>query len=243
MRCLREGSSASTTAQVDVGEDLCLQYPGARPGPHVVLSVIDTGVGMDDDTRAHVFEPFFTTKATGTGLGLATVYGAVVQNGGFVTVSSEAGKGTTFTVYLPAVPEQAAAEERPDRAVPGPAAGTILLVEDEPLVRELAHRTLANAGYVVLPCGSGADALRLAATHGGDISLLLTDVVMPGMNGRELAAHIATARPNTRVLFTSGYSDDIIASHGLLHAGLEFLGKPYTPQALTDKVRAVLGRP
>jgi two-component system, cell cycle sensor histidine kinase and response regulator CckA len=231
------------TENADVGEDLCVQHPGAKPGPYVVLSVSDTGVGMDEDTMAQVFEPFFTTKRMGTGLGLATVYGAVAQNGGFIATASTLGRGTTFRIYLPAVPEAAEARATLARETPARGTGTILLVEDEPLVRELARRALTNFGYAVIACASGTEALETAACLEGGIDLLLTDVVMPGMNGRELATKLSEERPGLRVLFTSGYTADIIVNRGLLEEGLEFLPKPYSLPALAEKVRAILRRP
>jgi two-component system, cell cycle sensor histidine kinase and response regulator CckA len=228
------------TSEVDLDEETCRRTPGAKPGRYVVLAVSDTGLGMDEETRAHVFEPFFTTKRLGTGLGLATVYGAVSQNGGFVGVESRLGHGTTFRIYLPAVPD--ICDVPVQAAQPGLSLGTetILLVEDDALVRELARRALAGHGFRVLACGSGAEALSLAAQHQGPLDLLLTDVVMPGMNGRDLAVRLAATRPGLRTLFTSGYTDHGIVHQGLLEPGLHFLPKPYTPQTLAEKVRAVL---
>jgi two-component system, cell cycle sensor histidine kinase and response regulator CckA len=231
------------TENAEVGEDLCLQHPGARPGTYVVLSVSDTGVGMDENTMAQVFEPFFTTKSLGTGLGLATVYGAVAQNGGFIATASTLGRGTTFRIYLPAVPEAAQTGETLARETPPRGTGLILLVEDDPLVRELARRALINFGYTVVACASGPEALETAARLEGDIDLLLTDVVMPGMNGRELATKLSAERPGLRVLYTSGHTADIIVNRGLLEEGLEFLPKPYSLPALAEKVRATLRRP
>jgi len=234
------GQLVLDTSEAQLDEQGCSRYPGATPGRYVVLAVSDTGLGMDEDTRAHVFEPFFTTKTLGTGLGLATVYGAVSQNGGFVGVESEIGRGSTFRIYLPAVADicdlPAAA------AQPGLSLGTetILLVEDDAFVRELARRALASHGFTVLTCGSGPEALTMAAQHEGTIDLLLTDVVMPGMNGRDLALRLAAIRPGLRTLFTSGYADRGIVHQGLLEPGLNFLPKPYTPQTLAEKVRAVL---
>jgi PAS domain S-box-containing protein len=224
-----------------VGEALCEHHPGSVPGDYLVLTIADTGVGMDEATTGQIFEPFFTTKPTGTGLGLSTVYGAVVQNGGFVTVASAVGEGTTFRVYLPALTEASTADD----AAQAPftrGSGTILLVEDEPLVRELARRALTAFGYLVIACPGGPEALQAAACHQGAIDLLMTDVVMPGMNGREVAERLAAIRPGIPVLFTSGYTSDVIVNHGVLDEKIQFLGKPYTPQALAEKVQAVLVR-
>jgi two-component system, cell cycle sensor histidine kinase and response regulator CckA len=237
------GRLTIASSNVFVGDELGLQSPDARPGPHVRLSVSDTGVGMDEETMAHVFEPFFTTKKTGTGLGLATVYGAVVQNGGFVTVNSRVGAGTTFDIFLPAVddlptPRAAATRVRQVRG-----SGTVLLVEDEPLVRDLARRALTSSGYLVVACADGQEAMSVAARHDGPIDLLLTDVVMPGMNGRELAERLTAERPGTKVLFTSGHTGDVIFRHGVVEEGLDFLAKPYTLHALAEKVRSILNRP
>jgi len=228
------------TGEAVMDEEGCRRHPGARPGRYVVLAVSDTGLGMDAETQDHVFEPFFTTKTMGTGLGLATVYGAASQNGGFVGVESELGRGSTFRIFLPAVGDICdlpAAAARPGLSL---GTETILLVEDDALVRELARRALAGHGFRVLACGSGPEALAVAAQHRDAIDLLLTDVVMPGMNGRDLAIRLAAIRPGLRTLFTSGYADRGIVHGGLLEPGLHFLPKPYTPQSLADKVRAVL---
>jgi len=217
--------------------------PTGPGGGSVVLAVSDTGHGMPPEVLAHLFEPFFTTKSKdrGTGLGLATVYGVVKQAGGTIDVQSEVGRGTTFRVVLPRVVE--AADRRGDRSVPGALPrghGTVLLVEDEDSVRDLALRILERLGYDVLVAGSGAEALAIAARHDRPVDLLLTDVVMPGMSGRELATRLAAQHPETAVLYTSGYTEEVIAHHGVLDPGLRFIPKPYTPQALADAVRAAL---
>ncbi len=227
-------------ADVDVGDEMCGVNPAARPGRHVRISFSDTGTGMSQDALAHAFEPFFTTKATGTGLGLAMVYGAVSQNNGFVKLTSELGRGTTVEVFLPAVSSPEAASPADGTDASGAGAETILLVEDEPLVRELTERALKRHGYRVLACSDGASALAAAGSFQGQIHLLLTDVVMPEMNGRELAARMAGIRPEIRTLFTSGHPSDVMARHGLLEPGLHFIAKPYTPHTLATKVRAVL---
>jgi PAS domain S-box-containing protein len=212
--------------------------------PCVLLSVRDTGLGMDAETRSHIFEPFFSTKGPGrgTGLGLATVYGIVQQSQGHIAVETAPGEGSTFRVYLPLAEGQPPVEEAPGR-VPDPAGGTetILLVEDEDAVRELTREVLDAGGYVVLEARNGPDALELAGAHPGAIDLLLADVIMPRMSGRELAERLKTLRPETKVLFVSGYTDDAVLRHGVLQDEVPFLQKPYAPQDLEQKVREVLG--
>ncbi len=221
---------------------------GMREGEYAQLIVSDTGHGMDEGTRARIFEPFFTTKekGRGTGLGLSMVYGIVKQSGGWIWVSSEPGRGTTFTIDLP-LSEPPAVETAPAAAAdsvpePGrqPATGTILLVEDQDDVRRLARRVLEREGYTVLAAASGDEALSLARAHAGAIDLLLSDVVMPGMSGRQVAEQLALLRTGTRVLFMSGYTDNVIAERGVLDPGYAFLSKPFTPDALAKKVRQVL---
>jgi PAS domain S-box-containing protein len=213
------------------------------PGEYVRLSVTDTGVGMDESVRARVFEPFFTTKAIGegTGLGLAMVYGSVTQAGGTVTVESEPGAGATFHVYLPAARAPAPLEDDAS-GEPAETRGTetVLLVEDEEAVRALAARALANAGHAVLEASGGDQALAILAERGDDIELLLTDVVMPGLSGRDLADQVRAAYPGMPVLFMSGYSPDDVVRRGLLYQGAAFLQKPFTPDRLASKVREVL---
>lgn len=231
------------TANVILDKSYAKGRPGVKPGQYAMLAVSDTGVGMGRETIDKIFEPFFTTKAPGkgTGLGLATVYGIVKQHGGNIWVYSEPGRGTTFKIYLPqttgdAQPEQVA-KKQPERAV---GKGTILVVEDETAVRKLACNILHSHGYEVLEAGSSPEALRLAETHGGPIDLLLTDVVMPQMNGRELYRQIASLRPDMKVLYMSGYTDDVIAHHGVLDGQIEFLQKPFTVDGLVRKVREML---
>lgn len=213
------------------------------PGRYVVLQVTDTGVGMDAETQAHIFEPFFTTKprGQGTGLGLATVYGILRQSGGYVTVWSAPGAGSSFRIHLPRVDEPVE-PVRTSAAVAAPVAGaeTVLLAEDEKLVRVLAVRVLQQAGYRVLVAAGGKEALEIARGHAGPIHLLLTDVVMPEMSGRELMHRLTELRPGVRVLYMSGYSDEAIAHHGVLDPGTAFMQKPFTPAALSHKVREVL---
>jgi len=220
----------------------------ARAGRYVVLSVRDNGRGMSDVVRSKLFEPFFTTKETGagTGLGLATVYGAVQQNGGTITVDSTLGAGSTFRIFLPMVEVDRAAVQSAEAVLAPPSSRarggteTILLVEDEPLVLDLAACTLHELGYNVIPCASADEALRRLPDYPNRIDLLLTDVVMPRMNGKELAARAASLQPGISVLFSSGYGEDIIAKQGVLDAGLYFIGKPYRPAELAAKVRGIL---
>ena len=217
-------------------------------GAYVAFTVKDSGRGLSDMERSRLFEPFFTTKdvGEGTGLGLATVYGAVQQNNGAITVESEIGKGTAFRILLPRV--EAAPEPEPSgggRAEQEAAARgteTILLVEDEPSVLDLAHRTLQQLGYNVLPCASPDEALRIFRQYQDRIELLVTDVMMPGMNGKELAGRITALSPNVSVLFTSGYGENIIANQGVIDDGIHFIGKPYRPRELALRVRSLLDR-
>ncbi len=234
------------TFNVDLDSTYARDHVSVKPGAYVMLAVSDTGMGMSPETVAHIFEPFFTTKESGqgTGLGLSTVYGIVKQSGGYIWVYSEPGKGTTFKVYLPRVTELA---ESKTGAVQPPGAGkgseTILLVEDEEAVRELASRILSAKGYSVVVAKSTQEAEQLATKHAGEIHLLLTDIIMPGTSGRELARRITERHPRTRVLYMSGYTDNVLAQGGVLEAGLSFLQKPFTPGALVQKVRDVLDSP
>jgi CheY-like chemotaxis protein len=234
------------TSNVVGDEAYVRHHAGARPGAYVVLAVTDTGTGMSAETQARLFEPFFTTKGPGkgTGLGLATVYGIVKQSGGNIWVSSEPGRRTSFKVYLPrvdAVPDAAEGSEEAGALPRGHE--TILLVEDEPDLRDLALEILAMHGYVVLVAAEADEALRLADGHAGRLDLLVTDVMMPGMSGRELAVELAARRPGLRVLYMSGYTADAMAGHGVLEPEIMFLQKPYSPAALAHKVREVLDVP
>ena len=221
------------------------EHPANLAGPHVLVAVSDTGTGMDAATRERIFEPFFTTKelGKGTGLGLSTVYGIVQQSGGTIWVYSEPGMGTTFKIYLPCVHDAVPAPPPSVAAVTATGTETILLAEDEQALRRLTRRILESAGYAVVEAANGEDALRELEAHPGRVHLLLTDVVMPGMNGRELAGRVAALRPDTKVLYASGYTDDAILRHGVLDAGSPFLSKPYTPTELKRRVREVLDAP
>jgi PAS domain S-box-containing protein len=231
------------TSAVDLDQDYADEHISVKSGHYVLLAVSDTGVGMNAETLSHIFEPFFTTKTggKGTGLGLATTYGIVKQSGGYIWVYSEPGKGTTFKVYLPRV---AAAADLPEevrkKEVVPRGTETILLVEDNEAVRGLAETVLASYGYKVLVAQDPADAQKLAGAPGVEIHLVLTDVVMPTMSGRELVAQLNRKCPHLRVLYMSGYTDNVIASGGVLEAGLAFLQKPFTPALLAQKVRDVL---
>jgi CheY-like chemotaxis protein len=237
------------TANVDLDATYASDHATVKPGRYVMLAVSDTGMGMTPETVAHIFEPFYTTKESGrgTGLGLSTVYGIVKQSGGYVWVYSELGRGSSFKVYLPRV-EQAAEPIPAVKARTGEQRGweTILLVEDQPQVRELARMALSEKGYNVLVTSSPEDAETVCARHNAEIHLLLTDLVMPGITGRELAKRLTAKHPKLRVMFMSGYTFGIIAPggthNGMLEDGVAFLQKPFTPSALSEKVREVLDR-
>ena len=234
------------TANVEM--DASVSHPPAvlAPGQYVMLAVTDNGCGMDEATQAHIFEPFFTTKekGKGTGLGLATVYGIVKQSGGYVWVYSEPGRGTSFKIYLPRIDEEAATQGRDNRrrdlsALPR-GTETVLLVEDEKGVRELAREYLEMSGYTVIAAENGHTALDLAALHAGPIQLLMTDVVMPGISGRELAERVAKVRPGIKVLYMSGYTDQAVVHHGILEDDAVLLQKPFTLVTLASKLRELL---
>ncbi|MBX3399372.1 MAG: PAS domain S-box protein [Gemmataceae bacterium] len=239
----RGGHLTLETMAVTLDANYCRAYSDLVPGEYILLAVSDNGTGMDEATQSRIFEPFFTTKPVGhgTGLGLATVHGIVKQSRGHVAVYSEPGHGTTFKVYLPKV--SAAASTPRIVAAPAPmppGTETVLLVEDENAVRALGRHILRNCGYVVLDSANGKDALRFAETHPGPIHLLISDVVMPHLGGRELAERYTRIRPESRVLFLSGYTDDAVIRHGVIEAEFAFLQKPFTPSALAQKVRTVL---
>jgi two-component system, cell cycle sensor histidine kinase and response regulator CckA len=238
------------TSNVELDALYARDHTSVKPGRYVMLAVSDNGIGMSADTVAHIFEPFYTTKESGrgTGLGLSTVYGIVKQSGGYIWVYSELNHGTTFKVYLPRVEE--AVEKGADSGVK-PAAKelsalsgreTILLVEDEPALRELTRTVLAARGYNVIEASHAEEAERLASDRrdGGKIHLLLTDVIMPGVSGRELAKRVLARQPSMRVLYMSGYTYNVIAENGTLERDVAFLQKPFTPSTLVEKVREVL---
>jgi two-component system cell cycle sensor histidine kinase/response regulator CckA len=238
------GTLILETANVELDAHSADAYPDLPPGTYGMLAVTDTGCGMDRETLAHIFEPFFTTKSKsgGTGLGLATVYGVVMQSGGHITVDSEPGRGSTFKIYLPRVeaPEPSRSTGQPSHTLPA-GSETLLLVEDEEDVRTLSEEFLRAQGYRVLPARDGEQALTLAAAHDGPIHLLITDVVMPGMSGRELVERLQADRPEIRVVFTSGCTDEAGLHYHLHKPGVVFLQKPFPLQMLARKIREVLG--
>jgi CheY-like chemotaxis protein len=231
------------TGDVTFETDFCIGHRGFVPGEYVLLTVSDDGCGMDKETLKKIFEPFFTTKGVGqgTGLGLAMVYGIVKQNAGFIDVYSEPGHGTSFKIYLP---RYLGKEEQARTAGPKEPAGrgqeTVLMVEDEPLILDLGKEMLEMQGYRVLSAGTPGEAIRLAGEHNGEIHLLMTDVVMPEMNGRELARKLLALYPGLKCLFMSGYTADVIAPHGVLDEGVHFIQKPFSLDNLAAKVRETL---
>jgi len=231
------------TAPIDLDDRSAAQHEGVSAGKYVMLVVSDDGCGMDSGTRAQIFEPFFTTKGKdqGTGLGLATVYGIVRQHGGNIWVSSKPGSGTTFRIYLPVSTETSGRPERVSKA-PGDLSGseTVLLVEDNKEVRGLALTILKREGYTVLTAASGPEALALLDQHAGSLQLLLTDVIMPKMNGKQLFDRISGEYPEVKVLYMSGYTENVIVHHGVMTPGVQFIQKPFSVKALTAKVRQVL---
>jgi two-component system, cell cycle sensor histidine kinase and response regulator CckA len=234
------GTITFETANVTVDQTYSQQHLSIKLGEYVLLSVSDTGIGMTPETQSHVFEPFFTTKSAGTGLGLSTVFGIVKQSGGSISIYSEPGHGTKFKIYLPRCED---ALEQPQQARPLPLYGgneVVFIVEDTVLLRELTRLLLEGVGYQVLDSGVPREALLMAKNYIGALPLLITDVVMPGMSGIELAEEFRKIRPETKVLFTSGYADDAIARHGGLGIHAAFLEKPFTRDALLMKVRTIL---
>lgn len=231
------------TAVVQLDESYIEKHMEVKPGQYVLLSISDTGEGMDEDVKSKIFDPFFTTKeqGKGTGLGLATVYGIVKQHGGYIYVYSEKNKGTTFKIYLPAC-HKSAEEAKRKHFTEALSQGnhTILIVDDNPSIRELIVETLKPLGYHCLQAASGKEAIEIFHKYKGEVHLLLTDVVMPYMNGRELAETIKKEKPDIKVIFMSGYTENIIAHHGMLEPGINYISKPITPAALSQKIRSVL---
>jgi CheY-like chemotaxis protein len=236
------GKLTIETANIELDEDYASKRPDTRPGRYVMLVVADTGLGMTREIQQRLFEPFFTTKpkGEGTGLGLATVYGIVKQSGGNIWAYSEHGIGTTFKIYLPRVEA-----EKPERLQDVPSTRlrgneTVLVVEDEHAVRELTKRMLASAGYKVLVAANGGEALLQCERTGGGVALVLTDVVMPQMSGKDLVDRLAALCPQLKVLYMSGYTDDTIVHHGVLEPSTDFIAKPFSATELLRKVRGVL---
>lgn len=236
------GKIKISTSNISLASDYVDQHVNVTSGDYVLLSVSDTGSGMSEEVMDHIFEPFYTTKARGkgTGLGLATCYGIIEQGGGHISVTSKPNIGTDFHIYLPRVYQNAEIVIKEDSSLLTTGQEVILLVEDEPMVLEIGARTLSSLGYTVLTAGNGAEALNLIQEYAGEIDLLLTDVVMPQMGGRELASCVRTIRPNVKVIFTSGYTDDLILNQQIMQSGLPFLQKPFTPTSLGIMVRETL---
>jgi CheY-like chemotaxis protein len=232
------------TANVYLDQTYASTHLGVRPGEYVMLSISDTGHGMDAETKNHIFEPFFTTKGPGkgTGLGLATVYGIVKQAGGDIWVYSEPGRGTTFKLYFPEVGEAAAAQSDTLTQRAGRGHETLLVVEDEEGVRNLLALMLRQQGYEVLTAATPNEAIEISSRYGGPIAMLVTDVVMPQMSGAHLAQELLQSRSDMRVLFMSGYTENAVVHHGVLDAGVEFIAKPVSQDALARKVRQILDK-
>jgi CheY-like chemotaxis protein len=234
------GTLRVNTKRVTLEDDYAETRPGVTPGPHVLLQVSDTGIGMEETVRNRIFDPFFTTKKQGTGLGLATVHGIVNQSGGHVWVYSEPAKGTTFKIYLPR--KAAVSEPIAERTEVVPTGGreVVLVVEDSSLLRPLVERVLRKHGYTVLVTDSAEQALDVAASNVDSIDLLLTDVVLPGLNGRELAEALQSNFPDMKVLYTSGYPADMVVRQGIEEGSVAFIEKPYAPSDLVNMVRETL---
>ncbi|MEO6096443.1 MAG: response regulator [Fibrobacteria bacterium] len=241
------GELEIATSLLRIGTDGMSRHGGAPPGEYVCLQVRDSGMGMTEEVKAHIFDPFFTTKGPGkgTGMGLSTVYGIVQQSGGYISVETKPGAGSAFEVVFPAVQDSTevpAAPSAPESAE-APALDTILIAEDEESVRNFLRQVLSSQGYTVLEARDGQTAIELAEAHPGEIHLLITDVVMPGLGGRELAEHLVRRRPGLRILFISGYNDDTILHHGVLDGETGFMNKPFAPHSLLKKVREILSVP
>jgi CheY-like chemotaxis protein len=239
------GKLSIETANVELDEEYALTHADAPSGSYVMLAVSDTGHGMTRETKAKLFEPFFTTKdiGKGTGLGLSSVYGIVKQSGGNIWVYSEPEQGTTFKVYLPRIADAVVTPVLKMPAHRNGGSETILLVEDEESVRTVASRILRRAGYNVREAANGAEALKICEEDGEDVDLIVTDLVMPEMGGAELALRLRRRRPDARILFTSGYTQDAVVRQKFLEQGAAFIEKPFTPDALARKTREVLDAP
>ncbi len=242
MPCLRAGRSRIETANVELDEAYAARRIAVKPGPYVLLAVSDTGSGMDEATKQRLFEPFFTTKppGKGTGLGLSTVFGIVKQCGGSLEVYSEPGRGSSVKIYFPRIDQTVPAEAEVRRRKLSRGTETILLVEDDEMVRNLVRETLEREGYKVIGAGDPMEAQDSADSFRGKIQLLITDVVMPRLSGKELARILLKRRPDMKVLYMSGYTDSAIVNSGILQKEVAFLQKPFTPAALAGKVREVL---
>lgn len=239
------GKITIETKNIVFDADYVKHHPGAAVGDYVMLAISDSGIGMDREVQSHIFEPFFTTKdkATSTGLGLSTVYGIVKQSGGYIMVYSEPGHGTTFRIYLPQVVEETIREEKAKESIPEEqlrGRETILVVEDEENVRQVIAEALLSYGYTVLEAGNGTQALDVCRTYKDKIGLVITDVVMPQINGREFIRQLTPLRPDTRIIFMSGYTDNAIVHHGILEPGIQFIQKPFNLTSLILKIREVL---
>jgi CheY-like chemotaxis protein len=237
------GKLTMETANADIDQKYVRRHPAGSVGRYVMLAISDNGMGMDAETQSHIFEPFFTTKGSqkGTGLGLSTVYGIVKQSDGLIWVYSELGRGATFKIYLPRVGgEVSEIESNGMEELSLQGNETVLVVEDEPSMRTLAARILRTQGYTTIEASNGEEALRIAQEFTGEIHLVLTDVIMPEMNGKTMASQLEAARPGIKVLFVSGYTNNAIVHHGVLNSNVAFLQKPFTAEALARKVRKVL---
>jgi two-component system cell cycle sensor histidine kinase/response regulator CckA len=238
------GKLTIETANVFLDEGYANHHIAVKPGTYVMLAVSDNGVGMDKEIQEHIFEPFYSTKGEkGTGLGLATVYGIVKQSGGSIWVYSEPGQGTTFKIYFPRVEEGVVSKKKAEKVMESVrGTETVLVVEDEYTVRSMISLVLKDNGYTILEASNGPEALSLFYQNKDQINLLLTDAIMPGMNGRELADQITAANPTIKVLYSSGYTDNVIVHHGILEEGINFLQKPFAPSLLLSTVRMILDK-